>query len=403
MTPAELEKVLKPDLIELQSRGYGVDVICECVERYLPRRDKYQMPLEELGRRFLNDPSVRESVHSVRYRTKDPLNLAAKLARKCLKHGKLIEPAALFNPRSGVTDLGGIRILHLYKSQWPSIHKYIVDERCGGMVRIEEQIAYIRRGENPAPYVKTTTGVGFEAHQVREHEANYASLHYVVQFPNGHDDDIYLECQVRTVFEEGWGEIDHEWRYPDGANVVVSNQLEILNNASSLANDVATALGDMKYLPTFIPWELEQRLERSADEVHCASPSLGWATSYLDEFLAQVKRSQGQYHYWYIDCPEARVNVELVKDRLRQEGLLSRVEFERIPHLLSNVSPLFSDVLLLTNALNPATRKYQDIAIMAAPVQPAMRLQDHLDIVVYDERTVKVIRTFFEELRKALK
>lgn len=403
MTIEEIARVLKPDLRKLTSCGYSVEQVHECLQRYLARRDKYTSLLEELSRSFLGDPEISPSVHSVRYRTKDPSHLVSKLAAKCLKKQKLITADLLFDPHLGVTDLGGIRILHLYKSQWLNIHRYITERLSPHKFHLQEQIAYIRRDHPKTFYDKSANGgFGFDSTQIKPHEFDYASLHYVLQ-PVDDKDQVFIECQVRTVFEEGWGEIDHAWRYPDGANKIVTNQLQALNNTSSLANDLATTLGDMKhYLPTFIPWEVEQRLERSADEVHCATPRMEWASKYLDQFINQLRESQAHYFYWYLDTKEARKNVNRVKKRLQKEGIQDRVSFGFIPELVHEVFPLFSDVLLLRNALNPTTHDCQDIAVMSAPAPAILRPEDHLDIVIYDPSTVEVIKRFFDKLSQKL-
>src|SRR5579862_5072247 len=62
-------------------------------------------------------------VHSVRMRTKDPDHLVAKLIRK-----RLERPGFLCNARDyadAVTDLIGVRALHLFKGDWLPIHQFI--------------------------------------------------------------------------------------------------------------------------------------------------------------------------------------------------------------------------------------------------------------------------------------
>ena len=55
----------------------------------------------------------------------------------------------------------------------------------------------------------------------------YTSVHYV--FKPRADSDITCEVQVRTLFEEVWGEIDHSFNYPNKSeSKVVQEQLKVL-------------------------------------------------------------------------------------------------------------------------------------------------------------------------------
>nr|WP_176561568.1 MULTISPECIES: hypothetical protein [Pseudomonas syringae group] len=58
-------------------------------------------------------------------------------------------------------------------------------------------------------------------------ESHYTSLHYVIR-PKA-ESDVVCEIQVRTLFEEIWGEVDHSLNYPSPTdNVACSEQLRVL-------------------------------------------------------------------------------------------------------------------------------------------------------------------------------
>jgi ppGpp synthetase/RelA/SpoT-type nucleotidyltranferase len=68
-------------------------------------------------------------VHSVKLRIKDSGKLIAKIIRKQLDHiERPDEQRSAYSDctpdtyRSRITDLIGIRALHLYKADWPAIH-----------------------------------------------------------------------------------------------------------------------------------------------------------------------------------------------------------------------------------------------------------------------------------------
>lgn len=49
--------------------------------------------------------------------------------------------------------------------------------------------------------------------------------------------------QVRTIFEEGWSEIDHQLRYPyDLDNSLLQDQLLVLNRVAGSADEMANAI-----------------------------------------------------------------------------------------------------------------------------------------------------------------
>ena len=58
-------------------------------------------------------------------------------------------------------------------------------------------------------------------------ESFYTSVHYVIK-PRA-DSDVTCEVQIRTLFEEVWGEIDHTFNYPSRSDIfAVQEQLKVL-------------------------------------------------------------------------------------------------------------------------------------------------------------------------------
>ena len=82
--------------------------------------------LKRVGASIVNRLREVREVHSVNYRPKDPEDLIAKVIRKKLK-----APALEITPQNyseHVTDLIGVRSLHLFKDHWPFIHKFIKEK-----------------------------------------------------------------------------------------------------------------------------------------------------------------------------------------------------------------------------------------------------------------------------------
>ena len=67
-------------------------------------------------------------IHSIKSRLKDPSHLRDKLERKA-KEGIVIKPETLFKE---VTDLAGVRVLHLYQDQFTDIHSEITKKVSNG-------------------------------------------------------------------------------------------------------------------------------------------------------------------------------------------------------------------------------------------------------------------------------
>jgi len=73
------------------------------------------------------DESLRliKEVHSLRIRIKDPEHLVEKIIRKKLENNKF--DVTLKNYKEKITDLVGVRALHLFKEDWNNIHDYVVE------------------------------------------------------------------------------------------------------------------------------------------------------------------------------------------------------------------------------------------------------------------------------------
>jgi ppGpp synthetase/RelA/SpoT-type nucleotidyltranferase len=72
-------------------------------------------------------------------------------------------------------------------------------------------------------------------------ESFYTSVHYVVK-PRV-DSDLSCEIQVRTLFEEVWGEIDHQLNYPvESKSIACKEQLRVLARLVGAGSRLADAI-----------------------------------------------------------------------------------------------------------------------------------------------------------------
>jgi putative GTP pyrophosphokinase len=175
-----------------------------------------------------------DDVHSCKYRIKDPEHLVEKIIRKNLIN---FEQISLSNYREKMHDLIGLRAIHLYKEDWESIDIQI-RKRWGDRLQ-GAPIANIREGDS-SDFIKLFEETGG---QVRKHQYGYRSIHYILTFDGDNQHKFYAELQVRTIFEEGWSEIDHDIRYPyQQENPLYKEYLGILNRLAGASDEMATML-----------------------------------------------------------------------------------------------------------------------------------------------------------------
>ena len=182
---------------------------------------------------FENNPALKGIVHSVKSRMKDPEHLKDKIQRK-LKSGKTIDENNLFTV---VNDLIGVRVLCLYQDQFQLIHNELlkkVDETKDWMF-VEAPKAYTWDPETREYFEKLNIHT-----EVRD--TYYTSVHYVIK-PNNELSNITCEIQVRTLFEEIWGEIDHTINYPHPTEIIAcKEQLRVLAKLVSTGTRLADSI-----------------------------------------------------------------------------------------------------------------------------------------------------------------
>lgn len=182
----------------------------------------------------------KESVHSVRRRVKKASHLIEKIIRKGKKYVSL--GINVNNYKEIITDLIGIRILHLFKNDWIFIHNEIVNT----WKLAETPQINIRPGDYDMEVLKKDMEDLQCEIIIRPH--GYRSIHYLVESKIKElDCNVFVEVQVRTVFEEAWSEIDHIIRYPyDIDNPILNNYLSVFNRIVGSADEMGTFIKELK-------------------------------------------------------------------------------------------------------------------------------------------------------------
>ena len=350
---------------------------------------------------------INKHIHSVRYRTKDPYHLAAKLVKKCIEKDRNITINNIYDHREGVTDLGAVRILHLRKEEWKDLHDILVNLPTSMQgITLVEKIAYVKPGTKFDEYIAEGRFI-YDPRDKSKNEIDerkdtgYTSLHYIFNAPGiGFQHGAFFECQVRTLFEEGWGEIDHKMNYPEKANSIVRGYLSSLNATAHAANEIASNLDTLNHIPLLVHWEAELRLERSADRVFCITPALQWVKDNIDEWISHVKVSHGSFYYFVLDQSVlAESNCNIVRKRLETEGLMDSKVWVRSVANDKSIIPIIADTLLLEKAIDPRSpREECDFSVIGAPSQRPVSRDEHLDMLITDELALNRMRAYLDSL-----
>lgn len=178
-----------------------------------------------------------KSVHSVRWRIKDVGHLIEKIIRKrCeAKVAKKYQNISIENYKSVITDLIGVRAIHLFKDEWLEVHEHILSYWKPN----ERVIVYFRDGDDIAKFS------GRQCNIVK-HKAGYRSIHYIIPVNKIDNNKVACEIQTRTLFEEGWSEIDHRVRYPnflDDENL--KKYLDIFNRLAGSADEMGSYVNSL--------------------------------------------------------------------------------------------------------------------------------------------------------------
>ncbi len=177
------------------------DELMFIAEDFNKRRQNYATAVQK----YLMEIAEFESVHSYRHRIKDIDSLIKKVITKACK-GNNFGPINVDNYRVRVTDLIGIRILYVFKSDYYAVHQQIWDKYEHQM---KETIQIkLRSGDDITMFDKIP-----EHRRKIEEDESYRSIHYIMSINEQDSKDARLEIQTRTVFEEGWSEINHKLVY----------------------------------------------------------------------------------------------------------------------------------------------------------------------------------------------
>lgn len=192
------------------------------IRAFVDKNHEFSIFMNGVSQWFSTHPKLCQSdfpiIHSVKTRLKNFEHLREKLSRKWDD----ADPINHENIFGRITDLAGVRVLHLYQDQFPNIHHEILSKvnELKDWYLPEAPRAYTWDPESKQFFEALDIAV-----QIKD--SFYTSVHYLVR-PR-EDSPICCEIQVRTLFEEIWGEVDHSINYPDpSSNLSCREQLRVL-------------------------------------------------------------------------------------------------------------------------------------------------------------------------------
>lgn len=249
----EKEETLKKyriDVDDLEAAGISWEELKDILDDY----QKIDGKLRKIGKDFVDSylyDIEKAGIHSYRYRTKAPGHLLEKIIRKRKEQPEKFKNLNSTNYWKYMTDLIGIRVFFLYREDWRHFHEYITsvfdndpanyvedreadynpDDTC---YYIAERPKVYRRNGDTRIYDDTLIDI--------KSDGIYRSLHYIIKYKG-----YYVEIQARTLFEEGWSEVDHDIVYPYYKDdVMLKDFSTLLNRLSGMADEMGSYFRRMK-------------------------------------------------------------------------------------------------------------------------------------------------------------
>jgi ppGpp synthetase/RelA/SpoT-type nucleotidyltranferase len=216
----------------ISQNNINIDNLKDIYEDYIDYKNSY----ENQAGFIANILRSQKAVHSVKSRIKDPDRLIEKVIRKTkdrkIKYGDDFQ-FTVNNYKNEINDLIGIRVIHIFKDQWTEIHEFIIKTW-----KVIEITANVREGDNIEVFEDPNI-------EVRSKASGYRSVHYLVEFyPT--NQKVIAEIQVRTIFEEGYGEIDHRLRYShDEIPEILKSNLLLFNRIAGSADEMASLINNL--------------------------------------------------------------------------------------------------------------------------------------------------------------
>ena len=235
---------------DLQEANISWEELSRIAEEY----GKLENSLREIGKSFIDEylyDIETAGIHSYRYRTKQAEHLLEKVVRKRKENPEKFALLDHTNYYKFVTDLIGIRVFFLYREDWKHFHHYLTSRFENDpalyirdrLADFDEDPGHYYMAERPRAYKRNGDSRIYDGKELEIiSDGIYRSLHYIVKY-QGH----YIEIQGRTLFEEGWGEVDHDIVYKEAQDdEMLQDYSKLLTRLAGLADEMSSYFRRMK-------------------------------------------------------------------------------------------------------------------------------------------------------------
>ena len=283
----------------IRASGLTVDEYTKIYRHYL---SIYDDEIERVRYDFLSEVFLKNvpGVHSVSSRCKDAYHLIEKIIRKKSNNDAKYRGLNAENYYKFITDLIGVRLLIVYKSDWIKVHNFLLSKFENNeanylsddtyLSSFVEDVSHTYIAERPKVYIRPGDDehfyAGISGIKLESERGYYRSIHYIIKYGG-----YYIEVQVRSIFEEAWGEVDHDVLYPlykDSKCLVQYSKL--LNRLAGLADEMSDYFkhevkkepsGGFSYrdVPDFLIEEREDRETQSAIKIENVDEQLNISVS----------------------------------------------------------------------------------------------------------------------------
>ncbi len=193
---------------------------------------------EKIALGYVEELSSFENVHTVRYRVKDVDHLLEKIIRKTLE-GE--DDITVDNYAEKITDIVGVRVLYVFKSDWKRLHEEI-NKRYGEKFSQNPEIK-LRDGDADEPY----RGI----RNIEIKKGMYRSIHYTLRHISYDENSgneickVKVEIQTRSIFEEGWSEINHKLIYKKDLSEDIRDKMVEISSILCILSGECDQLGEL--------------------------------------------------------------------------------------------------------------------------------------------------------------
>jgi len=284
-------------------------------------------------------------VHSVRWRVKDVDHVLKKIVRKKAEKKPKYDAISVANYHEIITDLIGVRALHLIKEDCFRIDGNI--RSLWPLKADETPVVYLREGDSELRGLFETLDF-----QVENHLSGYRSIHYIFQ-TKPLLRTISFEVQVRTIFEEGWSEIDHKVRYPNFSNNPHINFfLSIFNRLAGSADEMGSLVRQLTQMISAqeaklfsLQAERDQgiaKIESLIEELKQKGNTVIENQETIKELESEVKKLQSDY------------SLEKFKNKLSDLNTVSSMNISKLNSYEDNINSIFD---LLNSKASKSVKK----------------------------------------------